>query len=380
VQKDGVLRWLREGAGAFSDGAILFPILFLLISRCGFSAPVLWLSTGWIYIAVGLYFRVPMPVQPLKSLAITAVALGATQLEVRWGSAGLGASCLLFSYLGFQRVAQRVPQSLVHGIQLALGVLLIGQAYQMGIQNGWGLNSFLEVSALGIFALLAPNSIPVLGILAVTALVSGIVNQDALVPEVLRGAQQAGPRLSVIAALVLPQIPLTLANSVMGTYDVSQRYFGAQAKRVTPQALLRSIGFGNGITAIFGGIPFCHGAGGMTAHYRGGARSSRANFLIGGFLLVVGGIAWVYKEFRFEYPLFLWVSLLGIIGVFHLKLAAPTWSTGSGKMKLLLMGSIAAATRNMFWVLAMGVVCEGVQVLAERFFRVIGAGPKKNEG
>jgi MFS superfamily sulfate permease-like transporter len=86
--------------------------------------------------------------------------------------------------------------------------------------------------------------------------------------------------------LVLPQLPLTLANSITATRDVARAYFGAEAaRRVTGRALTVGLGAANLVAGAAGGMPVCHGSGGMTAHVRLGARSGGSGILIGALLL-----------------------------------------------------------------------------------------------
>src|SRR5690606_37983249 len=100
-------------------------------------------------------------------------------------------------------------------------------------------------------------------------------------------------RYDIILALVLPQLALTLTNSVVGTEAAARRYFGERAGRVTASRLLRSIGLGNMLVAPLGGLPFCHGSGGVTAHVKGGAQTWHMNLIIGGVLLTLAGASWL---------------------------------------------------------------------------------------
>ena len=72
--------------GAFSDGAILFPLLAALVLQAGMNGAVLLASVGIAYIAAGFVFRVPMAVQPLKSVVVAALAIGARRSRW-WGLA-----------------------------------------------------------------------------------------------------------------------------------------------------------------------------------------------------------------------------------------------------------------------------------------------------
>jgi len=86
---------------------------------------------------------------------------------------------------------------------------------------------------------------------------------------------------AALVLLVIPQIPLTIGNAVFATVDTAKHYFGPQAKRVTPKALLTTMGVVNMGAGLLGGMPICHGSGGMTAHFRLGARTGGAALLIG---------------------------------------------------------------------------------------------------
>jgi SulP family sulfate permease len=88
--------------------------------------------------------------------------------------------------------------------------------------------------------------------------------------------------------LVVPQLPLTFGNAVVAVNDLAHEYLGPDADRVTPSRVCLSAGLGNAASAILGGVPMCHGAGGLTAHVRLGARTAGMNLLLGSGLLVLG--------------------------------------------------------------------------------------------
>jgi SulP family sulfate permease len=99
-----------------------------------------------------------------------------------------------------------------------------------------------------------------------------------------------GPDLVfALTALALPQIPMTIGNAVVAQADLTREYFGDEAaKRSSPRALAVSMGLANVATSLFGGMPLCHGAGGLAAHYRFGARTAGSNLMIGALFLLVG--------------------------------------------------------------------------------------------
>jgi MFS superfamily sulfate permease-like transporter len=91
-----------------------------------------------------------------------------------------------------------------------------------------------------------------------------------------------------LASAVLPQLPLTLTNAVIVTAALAQDFYGERAARATPRNLALSSGLANVALAPFGALPMCHGAGGLAAHHRFGARTGLAPMMLGVLLLGLG--------------------------------------------------------------------------------------------
>ena len=104
------------------------------------------------------------------------------------------------------------------------------------------------------------------------------INLPQLLPY---GGPTAADFTFALLALVLPQIPMTLGNAVIAYADLSEEYFGAQSKKVTYKATCISMALANFLSFSIGGMPLCHGAGGLAAHYRFGARTAGSNLMIG---------------------------------------------------------------------------------------------------
>jgi SulP family sulfate permease len=90
-----------------------------------------------------------------------------------------------------------------------------------------------------------------------------------------------------LLALTLPQLPMTLGNAVVADADLSRDYFGDASRKVTYRALCVSMGIANLGSCLIGGMPLCHGAGGLAAHYRFGARTAGSNLMIGFFFVLL---------------------------------------------------------------------------------------------
>lgn len=362
---------LRNILGAFADAAVLLPILALLSERAGFSSVRLLLSAGVAYILAAFVFRVPMSVQPLKSIAVAAITVGASYEEVRWSGFLLGSSCLLLNLLRVDRIACKVPPALIHQLQVGLGVLLVLQGVKAAGEWEAMVSSLSGIlilcAALAMVLWPEVKGVPLLGLLATLGLLISMMRGERAGVEALASAQSSDamvrPRL--VAELVLPQIVLTLANSVLATRDVCVRYFGEAAKGVTLRRLLTSIGVGNALSSFMGGLPFCHGSGGVTAHFRGGSTKPWSTAFMGGSLLLLALVQGLSGTKGLSMPAAWVASLLMATGIFHLQLAASTWSTRFGRVKLLIAAGSCLLTRNLLWVLGIAIVLEAIEATLE---------------
>jgi MFS superfamily sulfate permease-like transporter len=122
-------------------------------------------------------------------------------------------------------------------------------------------------------------------------------------------------------ALVLPQLPLTFANSCLATADAARTYFGEAASRVRPGRLAMTLGAANLFAGAIGGMPVCHGAGGLTAHYSFGARTGGAPILMGIALLTLALVFGASLSMLLAaFPLPILAGLLAIAGLLHIAL------------------------------------------------------------
>ena len=356
----------RELAGAVADLGVFVPIAVALIVSNGLSATAVLLPAGLLYLAAALVYRLPVPVQPLKAFGAIAIAKGLGSDEIAAGALLLGAMFLLAGRLGIlDLLAKAFPRSLVRGVQLTVGLLFLKIA--------WGLvtdppKSFAEHALASSWAL--PLGILVL-VLALTlrryAISILLVGSGIVVALVLAGGQlELGPSpltvpslsggvlLTALTVLVLPQAPLSFANSCLATADAARVYFGEDGTRVRPGRLATTFGTANLLAGAISGMPVCHGAGGMTAHYKFGARTAAAPLIMGASILVLAvcfgaGLAQVLPAF----PLPVLAGLLATAGLLHIALlrdlrGARDWALA------LLVGGIGFEV-NLLWALAAGL-------------------------
>lgn len=242
---------LREFIGSLGDLGTLLPLVIGLIAFNGLGAVTTLALVGVTYIFTGLYYRLPVPVQPLKAAAIIAIATGASVGEIRAAALWMAAIMLFLSVTRLlDKLSEVFPHTLVQGMQLGLGLMML----RSGSQFILGYPHRLSAVVHGTHAAFLGSS----GLLPTTT-----------------------EFWTALVVLVLPQLPLTLGNSVLATRDCALKYFGAEGERVTPGKLAATIGVANMAAGLFGGMPVCHGAGGMTAHYHTGARSGAAGIMLG---------------------------------------------------------------------------------------------------
>jgi len=330
--------------GAFADTAILLPLIMLLAPMPGFSLPLLLASAGVTYLLAGWLFRLPMPVQPLKSIAIASISLGASSSEIRISALLLGAFFLSLVFFRVNRLP--IPEPVIRSVQAGLGILLLLQAAR-ALPSGAAPGIASLSLALVILILQFRFQVAGLGFFALAFFLFSLHHEG---PAPTIADSDAPVRWPLIFSLLLPQLALTSANSISGAELTLRHYFGDRASRATSRNLMTFIGIGNLIQAAISGLPFCHGSGGVTAHVKGGARTWRMNLILGGILLILALGATRYglgvRMGSFALP-----AILACVGIFHLELAKPLLRTERERLMLAVSCGITLLTSNLLYPL-----------------------------
>ena len=321
-----------EFVGSLADLGVLLPLLVGLIAFNGISAGPALILLGITYILTGAYYRLPVPVQPLKAAAMIAIATGASAGQVRAAALWMAAIML---FLAVTRLADKLdsvfPKVLIHGMQFGLGLMMIRSGMK--------------------FVLSFPDSL------------GALVHGASSAPTHAAGGflPTGGDFTSALFLLVLPQIPLTIGNSVLATRDCALKYFGAKGQRVTAGRLSATIGLGNLAAGLVGGMPMCHGAGGMTSHYHFGARTGVASAMIGTLLLAIG-LAAGHSAAALLPAVPAWVlgAPLTYAGVRHMMLAREAFQTLVNALTVISMGAAAWFQGSLLVALAVGLASRAV--------------------
>ncbi len=157
------------------------------------------------------------------------------------------------------------------------------------------------------------------------------------------------------AVLVVPQLPLTFANPCIATADAARGCFGAAASRVSAGRLAVSLGLGNVVAGLLGGMPVCHGAGGLTAHRSFGARTGRAPVLLGAVLVVLALVAGTAAgQALAGFPVWILAALLGVAGVLHIQLLRDL--RGRSRWAIAVGVGVVGVLVNLAVALGIGLV------------------------
>jgi SulP family sulfate permease len=309
-----------EFSGSLGDLGTLLPLALGLILVNGLSPNGIFLSVGLFFIFSGLYFGVTAPIQPMKVISAYAIATAMTASQITASGYLIGLVLLIIGATGAITVIGRyIPKSVVRGVQLSTGTLLMveGIKFMLGTTRLQILRQaaepYLSITGVGpvpvgiiigiaggMLTLLLLNNkkfpagmVVVLGGIAL-GLIFGIregldkISPGIHLPQFLPlGWPTRADFTFALFALVLPQIPMTLGNAVIAYADLSKDYFGASSKKVTYKSACISMALANFVSSTIGGMPLCHGAGGLAAHYRFGARTAGSNLMIGAIFVIL---------------------------------------------------------------------------------------------
>ena len=280
---------LRELSGSMGDFGTLLPLAVGYVTVCGMDPSGLLVFMGLANIVTGLVYRLPMPIEPMKALAIMAIAQAWTPDKILASGLAMGITWLLFGLTGAMTwISANTPRAVTRGIQLALGVQLALQGAKMA-SDSW----VLAVGALLVVLLLqksrhAPAALVLVlsgvGIMAFQGKLASLSGFSITLP----GIHQVDLRLLWPAMRDggLSQIPLTATNAVIATVALIREYW--PERTVTERQLALNMGIMNLVGPFMGGMPLCHGAGGLAGQYFFGARTGGTNLIEGGIEIFLG--------------------------------------------------------------------------------------------
>ncbi|XP_049376040.1 molybdate transporter 1 [Solanum verrucosum] len=391
-------KW-AELNGAMGDLGTYIPIVLALTLASHLNLGTTLIFTGVYNFVTGAIYGVPMPVQPMKSIAAVAISnpeFGIPEVM----AAGICTAGILFvlGVTGLMRIVYRlIPISVVRGIQLAQGLSFAMTAVKYirnvqdfaksksGAQRDWvGLDGLLLALICAVFIVIVNGagdddddrvdnqesetgwkkvqkiifSLPSAFLIFLLGVVLAIIRG----PNAIKGFKFGPSKIEVISISkhawkqgfikgTIPQLPLSVLNSVIAVCKLSTDLF--PEREVTATSVSMTVGLMNLIGCWFGAMPCCHGAGGLAGQYKFGGRSGGCVALLGVAKLILGlvlGSSMVKVLTQFP------VGVLGVLLLFagiELAMCARDMNTKEEAFVVLVCTSVSLVGSSA----ALGFLC-----------------------
>ena len=362
----------NEWAGAFGDIGTDFPLLVGMVLAAHLDPACVLTVYGAMQVLTGFVYRRPMPVQPLKAVAVLVITQKLAADTVYGAGLSIAAVMLVLTFSGsLLWLTRYIPRSVVRGVQLGLGINLATLALKDYLPRDGSAGYVLGVCVFVlVLALLKNKKFPA----ALAAILLGLVYAFVFKVHLVDLTNAFGfhypvariPHLDAVwtgfILLALPQIPLSLGNSILATRQLNEDLFPDKPLTVTKIGWTYT--FMNMISPLFGGVPVCHGSGGMMGHYTFGARTGGSLLIYGGMYLLLGllfsrGFAQVAQIF----PMPVLAVILFVEALALMTLVRDLSSDRPGLWVACMVGLMACALPYGFVV---GMIAG---VLVELFFR-----------
>jgi MFS superfamily sulfate permease-like transporter len=336
---------LRELAGSMGDFGTLFPLAVSYIAINGLDPAGLFVMLGLTNIALGLIYRLPMPLQPKKIIAVTAITQQWQPSLIYASGFGLGILWIILSISGLlKKLVQITPDFLVRGVQLALALTLGWQALQ------WMQPApLLGIAAIVIVLALRQNRYaPAAIVLMVVgfAMVALEGNIPRLQPAFTLPPVSLPRWQDIWQAMLLAgfaQIPLSITNAVIAPAAMIRDFFPKKA--MEERKLMLNMGVMNAIGSLFSGIPICHGAGGLAGQYYFGARTGGASIMEGLIELAIGlFLSQSIADILTHFPMALIAGMMLMVAI---QLALPIRKLKGVELGLAIGSAVISVITNI---------------------------------
>jgi Molybdate transporter of MFS superfamily len=343
----------NELAGAFGDIGTDLPLIVGMALAAKLDGASVLILFGVMQILTALRYRIPMPVQPLKAMAALVISQKLGGPVLYGAGLAVGVTMLVLSITGLvDWLARVVPKPVIRGIQFGLGIQLASLALKDYIQ-GDGIRGYWLAGAAFVLTILFlgnrryPAALFVILLGAIYALAFKLS-----LPAIAQGVGFNLPQLHIPAwsdiatgflVLALPQIPLSLGNSVLATRQIAEDIF--PEKRLTVRQISLTYSLMNLINPFFSGVPTCHGSGGMVGHYAFGGRTGGSVIIYGLLFLTLG--------------LFFGAGFDQVVGVFPLPILGVLLLF-EGLSLMLLVRDMADAKADLSIVILVGLIANGL--------------------
>lgn len=311
----------NELSGAFGDIGTDLPLIIGMLLATNLEMSNTLIVFGVLQIITSLIYGIPMPVQPLKAVALIVITQKVSASVIWGGGLAIGVIMLIITLTGLLTWLNKViPKTVIRGIQLGLGIQLSLLAMRDYIPADKTIGYIFVLIAFIIAIILIGNrKYPPAVFILLLGFVYVIFFKNVPVSEISIAIPHAYfPHLTYkdimtgLVVLAIPQIPLSLGNSIFATNQIVKDLF--PDKKISVKKIGFTYSVMNILASLFGGIPVCHGSGGIAGHYTFGGRTGGSTLIYGLFYLILGLL------FSNNSPEFLQIfpkPLLGVILLFE---------------------------------------------------------------
>jgi predicted benzoate:H+ symporter BenE len=171
MREKGRFRLLQECSGACGDLGTFIPHAIGAMVVAGLAPAGVLFGFGVSLIATGLFYGLPIPVQPMKAVSAVILTDGLRSGEVAGAGLILGVVLVGLGATGaIGRIARLIPQSVSAGLQLGLGLLMAVLGLGLILKTPWlGFGSV----ALLLVLMRIPRC-PAAPLTLLTAIVAGV--------------------------------------------------------------------------------------------------------------------------------------------------------------------------------------------------------------
>lgn len=295
----------NEVSGAIGDSVTVLPFVVAVAVLTDLSLAMMLIWFGLFQIIWGLFYGVPVSVEPMKALAALILAGTITIGEFLLAGMLLGVVLLGIGATDtLTRVGQYIGSPVVRGIQFGVALVLLETGLRIGVADlqlaGFAVGIALLLIALGYWNLTAIIVLLLGGL--ITGYQTGVPSPTIPTTDGLFLVSTASLTLPTIEAAIA-QLAMTVGNAALAASVLLSDYFD---RDISADELSMSMGVMNLVAIPFGALPMCHGSGGIAGKYAFGARTAGANIILGLGYIVVALLA---VDLVAAYP----VSMLGVI-------------------------------------------------------------------
>ncbi len=338
----------NELSGAFGDIGTDLPLIIGMLLATDLEISNTLIVFGVLQIMTSLIYGIPMPVQPLKAVALIVITQNIPGAVIWGGGFAIGIIMLILTLTGLIVWLNKViPKTVIRGIQLGLGLqlCLLSLKDYIPADETSGYIFALIAFIIGLILIGNRKYPPAIFIMGLGLIYMFIFHFNILSDIRFSAPTFTIPQLSyqnILSGLILlgiPQIPLSLGNSIFATNQIAQDLF--PEKKVTVRKIGLTYSVMNIISPFLGGIPVCHGSGGIAGHYTFGGRTGGSTLIYGLFYLILGIL---FSGNSVETLMIFPKPMLGVILLFE-------------GITLILLVKDIIVDRNMFFIAIVVAIC-----------------------